>query len=267
MTGEQGGTTTTINDVATRYERVGDGPPLVCIHGAGLDMHVWDRQRDAMAESFELIRYDLRGHGQSAPSDRMRYSIELFVDDLRALIERLDLDQPYLCGLSLGGVIAHAYASTYPIRGLVLAESSFGNRALDRFIRAWTPLGTFTNAIRVFGSSALAAGASAGTTWLGTHKATRQYARSRIAKTPRSELLKTIRAAWLHGGVNHVDLTEPVLVLTGEHSVLSGEVEASTRRQNRFQSTEIPDAGHILNMDNPRAFNQSVGTYLAGMDT
>lgn len=113
------------NGVETYYEHRGRGPPIVFVHGASNDCRWWEPQMAAFSDDFEVVAYDVRGHGRTGGSDRSRYSMELFAADLRALVAELDLDSPVVVGHSLGGMFALEYAARYPdhLRGLVLADS------------------------------------------------------------------------------------------------------------------------------------------------
>ncbi|MFC7069649.1 alpha/beta fold hydrolase [Halobaculum lipolyticum] len=132
------------NGVETYYERRGDGPPVVFVHGAAVDRTQWAPQIEALADEYTVVAYDVRGHGRTGGSDRGSYSIDLFAADLSALVEALDLDRPVVCGLSMGGCIAMTYAARHPDRlsGLVLADT-FGPVPLtvgERLYRAALPL-------------------------------------------------------------------------------------------------------------------------------
>ena len=89
-----------------------EGPPIVLIHGF-LGTHlVWSRQLSgALADSFRLITYDLRGHGASdKPTDPAAYSAsEAWAGDLAAVIKAKSLVRPVLVGWSYGGYIVSDY--------------------------------------------------------------------------------------------------------------------------------------------------------------
>jgi len=65
----------TTNGVETYYERRGDGPPVVCIHGLVLDHRMWYPQVAALEDEYELVTYDYRGHGNSEASTLPDYSV------------------------------------------------------------------------------------------------------------------------------------------------------------------------------------------------
>jgi 3-oxoadipate enol-lactonase len=96
------------------YERAGppDGPAVVLASSLGTELSMWEAQASALADRFQVIRYDLRGHGRS-PAPAGPYSIAELGADLLALLDRLELERASLCGISIGGmssmwVAAHA---------------------------------------------------------------------------------------------------------------------------------------------------------------
>jgi (E)-2-((N-methylformamido)methylene)succinate hydrolase len=97
------------SSLATRYLLTGQGPTVVLIHGVGARLENWDGVIEALAGHFRILRYDLRGHGQSTHSPGP-YSLRLFADDLRALLEYLDIGKAHIAGHSLGGMIAQMFA-------------------------------------------------------------------------------------------------------------------------------------------------------------
>ena len=117
--------TATTGDLETYYVREGAGPPVVFVHGAIVDHSQWLPQLDAFSDAYTTVGYDVRGHGRTGGSNRDRYDIDLFVEDLPTLLAALDIEVPALCGLSMGGCIVQAYAATYPeaVAGVVLADT------------------------------------------------------------------------------------------------------------------------------------------------
>ena len=86
---------------------------------------MWDDQFLTLARHFQVIRYDMRGFGRSALPTDEPYS---HVGDLRALLERLDVHDVSLVGLSKGGGVAIDFALTHPeiVRAMVLIDSVLG---------------------------------------------------------------------------------------------------------------------------------------------
>ena len=78
-----------INDIALSYDDNGSGPALLLIHGFPLCRRMWYPQVKALvASGFRVITPDLRGFGES-DSPEAPYSMELFADDMAALLEHL----------------------------------------------------------------------------------------------------------------------------------------------------------------------------------
>src|SRR5579875_658948 len=99
-----------VNGTQLYYEMLGEGHPLVLIHGGYKDRRKWDDQFHAFAKHYRVIRYDVRGFGKSelppAPyADRQ---------DLSDLLNYLGVEKTYLLGLSLGGIIAIDFTLEHP---------------------------------------------------------------------------------------------------------------------------------------------------------
>ncbi|MFD8979561.1 alpha/beta fold hydrolase [Streptomyces sp. NPDC059564] len=100
-------------------------PPLVLLHGGGQTRHAWARTGPRLATlGWRVIAPDLRGHGTSAWSADGDYALDLFAEDVRALVCELG-DSPALIGASLGGLSSLLAAGEAPeaaIRALVLVD-------------------------------------------------------------------------------------------------------------------------------------------------
>jgi pimeloyl-ACP methyl ester carboxylesterase len=108
-----------VNGTRLHYETKGRGPVVVLLHGGLVDSRQWDDQMTPLSRRFRVVRYDLRGYGRSdAPSGHFSH-----IDDLRALLDVLDIERATVVGLSLGGIVAADFALEYPqrVERLVLA--------------------------------------------------------------------------------------------------------------------------------------------------
>ncbi|MBL0386932.1 alpha/beta hydrolase [Tumebacillus sp. ITR2] len=101
------------------YERLGVGTPIVLIHGWNLDTRMWDGIFEDLAQEFQVIRFDLRGFGQS-PASTEPYSPYA---DIASLLDDLGIEQAYLVGHSMGGAIQLEVACAYPERVLGLVHA------------------------------------------------------------------------------------------------------------------------------------------------
>jgi 3-oxoadipate enol-lactonase len=114
-------------DVRLCYESAGAerSPVLVFSNGLGTNTHMWDGQIAAFSEHFRVLRYDIRGHGQSGYTTGP-YSIEQLSRDVVGLLDALHIDRVHFCGLSMGGMTGMWLGenATGRIRKLVLCNTA-----------------------------------------------------------------------------------------------------------------------------------------------
>jgi pimeloyl-ACP methyl ester carboxylesterase len=119
--------------VQLAYEHVGSGlPPLLLIHGAFADRSAYDRQVERFASGHEIVRVDLRGHGESDPAPGP-YSVSGFADDVAFTARALGLRRCVVVGHSLGGLVAVEMAGRH--RDVVGAVVTLDSPSL---IPGWT---------------------------------------------------------------------------------------------------------------------------------
>jgi pimeloyl-ACP methyl ester carboxylesterase len=113
-----------VRDIHLYYEVTGQGQPLLFIHGLGSSGRDWEFQVPAFCEQYQVVTFDLRGHGQSG-KPHGPYSISLFAEDTAALIERLGLSPAHVVGISLGGMVALQLAVSAPgaVKSLTVVNS------------------------------------------------------------------------------------------------------------------------------------------------
>lgn len=101
------------------YERKGEGPLVVLLHGYVGDRRVWRRQVDDLSDEFTMVAWDAPGFGGSSdPPDVFRLSN--FADCLAAFIDALGLGRPHVVGLSFGGGLALELYRRHPTVPLTL---------------------------------------------------------------------------------------------------------------------------------------------------
>lgn len=261
------------NGITQYYELTGRGLPLVFVHGAFVDLRMWDSQAQEFRSAHQVIRHDLRGHGQTGGSAESSYSIELFAQDLRALIDLLEIDPPVLCGLSLGGMIAQAYAASFPVAGLVLVDTlaSAGLSWRDSLVRNVVyPRWLLSTAARVLPTDWFARLAVTGSQvlegrrFLGAQASTLDYVRSCLRRMTNRELSKTMKAIYRFRLQPLSGLLAPALILSGEHEagIIKRHSLEISRQIAHARRGEIPGAGHLSNLDNPVAFNARLRAFL-----
>ncbi|MFX1240731.1 MAG: alpha/beta fold hydrolase [Promethearchaeota archaeon] len=104
-----------INGIKICYDLKGKGEPIVLVHGFGDRKEHWRAQYRELAEHFKVIRVDNRGAGKSDRPEGV-YTMELFADDIAALLDYLKIQKTHVIGHSLGGMIVQNFALKYPNR-------------------------------------------------------------------------------------------------------------------------------------------------------
>jgi pimeloyl-ACP methyl ester carboxylesterase len=254
-----------VNGTRLYFETAGRGAPLVLIHGSGLDCRMWEPQFRVFSERFQVIRYDLRGHGRSAVPGREPYVHAL---DLEALLDHLGVARAHLVGLSRGGATAISFAILNPgsVLGLVLVDSRpegwSGSPALGEHLRAvvsaarsgdmdaarrlWRDHPLFAPAMRRPEVAARLEEVISG--YSGWHWVNDDPAR-------RPEPLPVQRLG---------EVLAPTLIVVGELDVPDFHEIAETMRREipRAAKVVISGAGHLPNMEEPDRFNLEVLDFL-----
>ena len=107
----------TVNNLNVSYidEGVYGSPVIIFIHGFPFNKSMWKMQMEALKDSYRVIAYDVRGHGNS-DAGITDFSIDLFVNDLICFMDAMKIDKTMLCGLSMGGYIALNAIENHPER-------------------------------------------------------------------------------------------------------------------------------------------------------
>ena len=95
-----------LNIMNLNYVVEGKGEPLIFLHGLSDDLKFWEVLTSTLNEKYQVIRMDLRGHGESELGDD-EISIATYADDLKNLLDDLQIDAGNLVGFSLGGELLH----------------------------------------------------------------------------------------------------------------------------------------------------------------
>ncbi len=102
----------------------GNGPPVLLLHGVGAASESFDTIVRQLESRFRVLRYDLRGHGESGKPPGP-YALDDFIADAVALLDARGIERAHMVGFSFGGMIAQAIAAAHPQRvdALVLIGS------------------------------------------------------------------------------------------------------------------------------------------------
>lgn len=254
------------------YEEAGSGDPLVLLHAGVADRRMWKQQIPAFAARYRVIRYDLRGYGNSTLPD------EPFAphDDLRAVLDGLQITRAHILGVSMGGTVALDFAIAYPERlaSLIVCGSTPSGTSATPDIRAgWDAVDTLLEAGKVDEAIELEL-----QMWVdGPHRSPDQvdpnvrervremevlgFARAMAEPEP-EELRLDPPAAGRLG-----EIQAPVLILVGDLDYPQ-KVEVATSMSQAISGARqavIRGTAHVPNMEAPEEFNRLVLDFLDGI--
>lgn len=135
------------------FKSVGLGYPIVLCNGMGVSTFFWKYLENDLKHDFQVITWDYRGHGRSAPpANKKNVSIHALVEDCRAVLEELKIKKALFVGHSLGTQVVLEFYRTYPkyVGGIVSCLGTFG-RPMDFFYNS--PLSKY--AFEIFSSLGL----------------------------------------------------------------------------------------------------------------
>jgi pimeloyl-ACP methyl ester carboxylesterase len=232
----------------------GAGRPLVLVHGAGVDRGMYAPQLDALgAAGHRVVAVDLRGHGRSTIDHGIRITASELLDDLVALLEHLELQNPLLVGHSLGGNLAQALVRRHPhlVAGVVAIDCTWNNgplSALERFaLHLAAPSLALVPAGRL---PRLMAAASAVT------PAAVDALETMFARMPKARFLEVWRATTaLVAPDPHYRTPVPLTLIRGERD-RTGNIATAMPAWGRTEGVAehvIPGAGHVPTLDAPDA--------------
>jgi len=126
--------------VIPRGDTTVERPVLVAVHGGpGLDHMTVKPALEPLAGDFQVLYFDLRGHGRSDRGSSESWNMRTWADDLRRLCDALGLRKPVILGSSFGGDVALTYAALFPDHpgGVILASTTGGHYDQQRVIEAF----------------------------------------------------------------------------------------------------------------------------------
>lgn len=120
MTHQQSATAADGTSIA--WSRVGEGEPVVLVHGITESAASFDPVTVRLARTHEVITFDLRGHGESGTADN--YDLAAMAGDVATVIEAAGIDAPHLVGHSLGGAVVSAAGAAMPVQSVIDIDQS-----------------------------------------------------------------------------------------------------------------------------------------------
>jgi pimeloyl-ACP methyl ester carboxylesterase len=261
-----------INKLTVSYNDHGteDAPVIIFIHGFPFNKSMWDDQMNVLKDNYRVIAYDIRGHGNSDPGID-DFFIELFVNDLIRLMEKLGIEKPILCGLSLGGYIALSAVLKYPGRfnGLILNDTQcIADTPEIKENRCTAIIRIMKNGVEQYADEIIK-NLFASETFT-KKKNIITAVKEMIISTPKQSLCNTLHAlAERKDTCNQLpEINIPVLIMVGKEDKIT-PIAAAQQMQEKIHGSMlkvIQHAGHIINLENPIAFGKRLVKFLELVD-
>jgi 3-oxoadipate enol-lactonase len=252
-------------DINYRIDGKQDAPWVTFITGIANDVTMWDGQIPALAQDFRILRYDLRGHGQTEATNG-DYSFPLLMNDLLGLWDALKIERSSLVGLGLGGAISI---------GIGVGHSSRIDRLVPCCCRA-----VMTPDFAAMWPKFVATVKEHGMEGMVEPTVQRWFTDDFKAENP--QVLDNVRqmiratnpigyygciAAFLNldfsAGLNRIAV--PTLFVSGADDHLGGPPEIMAglaAAVPRAKHVSVPRAAHIVNIQNPKEFNAILGDFV-----
>jgi pimeloyl-ACP methyl ester carboxylesterase len=236
-------------------------PPVVLLHGLGLDRRVWLYQVPVLCGRVPTLTLDLRGHGRSsAPPGE--WTVADMARDVVRLLRHLGAERAHLVGLSLGGMVAQQFALDYPqaTASVVLVDTICGIPAGGEGIAADT--------LRLIETQPMAEIAKARITAAFTDAVDpvmRGHLIEAVAMNNKDAYERAARAAFGFSVCARLsEVRAPALIVIGEQD-RTYPMEWLDNLAQRFSAARVvrlPGVAHISNMEHPEEFNRALLAFL-----
>jgi pimeloyl-ACP methyl ester carboxylesterase len=261
-----------VNGVEIEWREAGKGEPIVFVHGFPFHSAMWGEQLNALPKGWRGIAPDLRGFGASEPGTDPIYTMELFAQDLHALLDRLSIERAVLCGLSMGGYVLFEFWRLFPkrVRALVLADTRAGPDSAD----AKKARESLAKRVEKEGNTPVVDGMLPKVL-----NSTTRYGKPEVVQVIKSMMQETsadTMARALRGMAERPDsepllrtINVPCLVVVGSEDAITGRGQAEfLARGIRGSSLEIvDDVGHVPPLEKPADFNKVLGVFLSRLSS
>jgi pimeloyl-ACP methyl ester carboxylesterase len=254
-----------INNTLLYYEVAGFGESIIFLHGFTLDTRMWDEQFQYFAKEYQVVRYDLRGFGKSPVPTEKPFAP---IDDLKALLDYLQIKKAHFVGLSMGGAVAIDFTLTYPqyVKSLILLDTVLGG--FD-----WSAEGSARDAL-VWQEAERGGIAAAKESWR-THPLFIPAFQNKKSAAPLTQIVDDY-SGWHF--INHAqqinlnppaakrlkEIQAPTLAIVGELDLpdFINITEFISKTVSNVKKVSIANTGHMSNMEAADEVNNRIETFL-----
>lgn len=248
-----------------RFDGREGAPYITFVTGIANDLTMWDAQVEALGKDYRILRYDLRGHGDTQATEG-DYTMELLVRDLAGLLNELNIQKTHLVGLGLGGAIIQAFAIENSHRVNALIPCCCRAKMVPEFAAMWHKLreAVAKDGVEVIVEPTVQRWFS--DEFKAANPTVLQNVRNMIRATTTLGYLG-VTAAFL--GLDLEDrlpqIKAPTLYLSGAEDKLGGPPALMAQLAKQVpgaQHRSVPKAAHIANIQNPARFNKELGEFV-----
>jgi pimeloyl-ACP methyl ester carboxylesterase len=261
------------DDVKLYYEEAGSGLPIIFIHEFAGDYRSYEMQMRYFSRRYRCIAYNARGYPPSdVPKDPERYSQERARDDVRAVMDGLEIDRAHVVGISMGGFATLHFGFSYPKRAISLVIGGCGYGAQpEKRTQFQEESEAAARGFEMLDIEEAARGYALGTTRVQLqNKDPRGWDEFRLMLTQHSPVGSALtlrgvqkRRPSLYDLVaNMKELTVPSLVMAGDEDEPC--LEASMMMKRAIPSAAmvvLPRTGHALNLEEPALYNRHLDEF------
>lgn len=265
------------NGIEMEAEIHGQGPTLVLIHGFSDNLTMWYNQVPVFSKTSRVLIYDVRGHGETDTPDT-EVSMDLLAEDLKALLDALEIEKCCVLGYSMGGRIGLSFALKYPehTAGLVFANSAVTGpdrqpspeelKAMMERRQAMMELLETGNIEAI--ASDMAERSMAPGFRERNPEVFKKYEQVKLKNNPRA--FKTIMEGMARSMMNPPDLGLlqcPALIIAGEHDGFMA-LDASRAMEKKIKNATLAvfPTGHATAIEMPEEFNGTVLDFLKNIN-
>jgi len=253
-----------VRDIDLYYEIAGQGQPILFIHGLGSSSRDWEPQVAFFAKHYQVVTFDVRGHGQSGKPPGP-YSIPLFATDTAELIKSLGIAPAHVVGISMGGMIAFqlAVSAADLVRSLVIVNSGpeFILRTFKERIGGLQRL----LIVRLLGMRKMGQVLSKRLFPKPEHEELRRVFVERWAENDRRAYSDAMRAIVGWSVSDRLgDIRSPTLVITADEDYAPVSLkEAYVAKMPQAELVVIADSRHATPAERPEQFNEALMAFLS----
>lgn len=236
---------------------------IILLHGASCDHIMFEKQADIFDDSYHIIAWDARGHGQSKLDKSQKFDFKDMFNDCLRLFETHKIEKTILIGQSMGGNLAQEVAYYHPekVEKLVIIDSTQNTQRLT-----WLEKLTLKYARQILAIYPWKCYLSSGVKLCCTTEYAREYTKNcllRMGKNRHVEIMLSVLNA-LHEDKNY-RFSMPVLLFCGEESK-AGNIKKIVKKwvasDENITLKMIPNARHCVNMDNPEEVNKQIVEFI-----